>query len=142
MPDCLFQVSQRFYYVRGVNLLVYYTLLITAFAIRDCATSQASSLWLSSLFSVRVHVLKKVIASDLIDKNGIHLGVVSLYRYRLFTSHSTLANSINLFIVLISTYFTSLSLITKKVTCQWVLPWSAYGGILTLYTNCIMLYVF
>ena len=68
--------------------------------------------------SVRVHVLKKVIVIDLIDKNGIHLGVVSLYRYRLFTSHSTLANSINLFIVLISTYFTSLSLITKKVTCQ------------------------
>ena len=73
MPDCLFQVSQRFYYVRGVNLLVYYTLLITAFAVRDCATSQASSLRLSSLFSVRVHVLKKVIVIDLIDKNGIHL---------------------------------------------------------------------
>ena len=55
------------------NLLVYYTLLITAFAVRDCATSQASSLRLSSLFSVRVHVLKKVIVIDLIDKNGIHL---------------------------------------------------------------------
>lgn len=44
MPDRLLQVLQRFYYVRGVNLLVYYTLLITAFAVRDCATSQASSL--------------------------------------------------------------------------------------------------
>ena len=49
-----------------VLLLVYYTLLITAFAVRDCATSQASYLQLSSLFSVRVHVLKKVIAIDLI----------------------------------------------------------------------------
>lgn len=105
MPDCLLQVLQRFYYVRGVNLLVYYTLLVTAFAIRDCAISQASYLQLSSLSSVRVHVLKKVIAIDLIWQKRYTPGVVSLYRYRLFTSHSTLAKSINLFIVLLFSLF-------------------------------------
>ena len=71
-----------------------------------------------SIFSVLCPcpLCKKVIVIKALTKDIHTLYHVSLYRYRLFTSYSTHRNCINLFIVLISICFTSLSLITKKVS--------------------------
>lgn len=60
--------------------------------------------WLSVFFYVRVHSGKQVIAKTNWQKRYTPC-IVSLYRYRLFTSHFTLAKSITGFTVLLFSFF-------------------------------------
>ena len=76
----------------------------------------------------------------LIDRYDIHSIQVALWGCSAFTPHSTLAESIKGFIVLISTCFTSLSLITKKVNCLTVAVLHVFRSVSThaLTTSCYM----
>ena len=81
-------------------------------------------LCLSSLFCVRVHSAKKVIVIKASTKDIHTLYHVSLYRYRLFTPHSTLAESIDLFTVLLFVFMTRSKSIKSELLCLRCAPQS------------------
>lgn len=102
MPGCLTQVSYSFYYVRG-KPLVYYSILVSTFAIRDCLLWQVSS-FNYRFSSLPCQIWKNGHCQKMIDRNDIHFvqwDSVVIVRLRCFLQNAiTIDLSIGLPLIL------------------------------------------